>query len=283
MSDTPIADVSDTALWVAAFRALESERNDALFKDPLAAYLVGERGRDIARKMPYPKMLAWLMAVRTVAIDRLILTALADGVDTVVNIGAGLDTRPYRMDVPSSLQWIEIDFPHMIDLKNMKLVDERPRCQLRRIGLDVANREIATKTYAEVGAQAKRALVITEGVIIYLSNDDAAQLARDLRAVPSFHYWIQDYRKSTGALREPTKLKDKLRHAPFRFNHKDPLGLFAAQGWKAKVNILGLDEGDKIGRPFPIPFPFNFLTWMVPKERQQAMRESMGYVLLEAQ
>src|SRR5690606_19356298 len=100
MTGTPIADVSDTALWVAAFRALESERPAALFQDLLAATLSGERGRAIARAMPYPKILAWMMAVRTVAIDRLIFEAVDAGVDTVVNIGAGLDTRPYRLELP---------------------------------------------------------------------------------------------------------------------------------------------------------------------------------------
>jgi len=43
--DPTIGHVSDTALCVAVYRAEESERPDALFKDPLARRLAGERGR----------------------------------------------------------------------------------------------------------------------------------------------------------------------------------------------------------------------------------------------
>src|SRR5262249_23317383 len=47
-----IRNVSDTARWAAHYRALETERRDALFRDPLAARLAGERGRAIAKAMP---------------------------------------------------------------------------------------------------------------------------------------------------------------------------------------------------------------------------------------
>lgn len=50
-SDYEIKDVSDTALWVAYYRAKESERTDALFRDPLARKLIGERGQKIAENM----------------------------------------------------------------------------------------------------------------------------------------------------------------------------------------------------------------------------------------
>jgi len=48
-ADALIRDVSDTAIWVAQYRAEESGRPDAMFRDPLAKLLVGERGPQIAR------------------------------------------------------------------------------------------------------------------------------------------------------------------------------------------------------------------------------------------
>src|SRR5262252_5973616 len=108
-ASSSITHVADTALWVATYRALESQRPDALFRDPLSDMLAGERGRNIAASMPYPKFMAWALAIRTVAIDEMIVRALSLGVDTVLNLGAGLDTRPYRMNLPASLRWIEID------------------------------------------------------------------------------------------------------------------------------------------------------------------------------
>lgn len=279
MTHTLISDVSDTALWVAAFRALESERPDALYHDPLASVLVGDRGRAIARDMPYPKILAWLMAVRTVAIDRLIFDAIAAGIDTVVNIGAGLDTRPYRLDLPSDLTWIEVDVPHIIDMKNAKLSQKTPGCRLSRIKADFSDRSATVRLYGEIGAKTKKALVITEGVMPYLTNDQAGQLAKDLRGIESFRFWVQDY---TLARRPPKKLTKKLKNAPFRFHHPDPLGFFAEFGWEVRNVIKAMDEAERLGRPFPVAFPWNLLMRLIPKEKKDRAREAMGYVLFES-
>ena len=53
MTDSTIHNVSDTALWVAIFRARETEREDAIFSDPYARVLAGERGEEIAKAMPF--------------------------------------------------------------------------------------------------------------------------------------------------------------------------------------------------------------------------------------
>lgn len=283
MADTPISHVSDTALWVAAFRALESERSDALFCDPLAAVLAGESGKAIAQNMPYPKILAWMMGVRTVAIDRLVFEAIGAGVDTIVNIGAGLDTRPYRLDLAEDLHWIEIDFPNIVEMKNTKLSQEKPRCRLTRIGVDISNRNVAAHLYSEIGSKTNSALVITEGVIAYLSNEEAGWLAEDLRKVASFSLWIQDYRKTDQTMKHPQKLKKKLKNAPFRFTHANPLGFFSEFGWKVRNDIKALDEGDRLRRPFPISFPWNLLMNLIPKARRDELRNGMGYVLFEAE
>ncbi len=119
-----IENVSDTAFWVAHHRGLEGNRPDALFRDPLALRLAGERGRQIAQSMPHGPMTGWVMAIRTCIIDDYVSAAVADGADTVLNLGAGLDTRPYRMELPTSLTWIEVDYPAVIDFKE---ASSRPR------------------------------------------------------------------------------------------------------------------------------------------------------------
>src|SRR5436853_7717232 len=96
--DATLHHVSDTALWVAHYRAEESARPDALFQDPYAQRLAGERGRRIANAMGRTsKYTRWTLVIRTVVIDRFILEAVAAGADTVLNLGAGLDSRPYRL------------------------------------------------------------------------------------------------------------------------------------------------------------------------------------------
>src|SRR5882762_3066298 len=112
---------------------MESERPDALFRDRYARKLAGERGERILASMRRGRSWAWPMIVRTAVLDELIVR---DGVDTVLNLAAGLDTRPYRLQLPSSLRWIEVDFPDVIAYKQQQLKGERPVCRSeeRRVG-----------------------------------------------------------------------------------------------------------------------------------------------------
>ncbi len=101
-----IRNISDTARWVAYYRAQESARPDAIFRDPFAERLAGDRGRQIAQSMKFQSDNSWSMITRTYLIDRFLAAQLPQGVDMVVNLAAGLDSRPYRLQLPASLQWI---------------------------------------------------------------------------------------------------------------------------------------------------------------------------------
>ena len=136
VADEEIQHTSESALLTAGWRAMESSRSDALFHDPLAAGLAGERGLRIARTRPEG---AWVVAIRTVLIDAFVRSAISSGIDTVINLGAGLDTRPYRMDLPSSLHWIEVDHPILIEGKTAHLSSEVPACSIERVGLDLTD------------------------------------------------------------------------------------------------------------------------------------------------
>jgi O-methyltransferase involved in polyketide biosynthesis len=80
-------------------------------------------------------------------------------VSTILNLGAGLDTRPYRMELPESLRWIEVDHPHVIELKEASLSGETPRCRLERVKLDLADVDARRTLLDEVAAQSKKILV----------------------------------------------------------------------------------------------------------------------------
>src|ERR1700730_7388594 len=195
-----IRNISDTARWVAVYRAQETERPDALFRDPFARRLAGERGEQIARLSPLGGDNAWSMITRTYLIDQFIKAELERGADMVINLAAGLDSRPYRMQLPPTLRWIEVDLPEILDYKENILRDAKPVCSLERCRLDLSNLEARRALFAQLGSKAKNVLVITEGLIIYLSADDVATLAQDLAAPPTFRSWILDI-ASPGLLR----------------------------------------------------------------------------------
>jgi methyltransferase (TIGR00027 family) len=283
-TNSKVTHVADTALWVATYRALESQRPDALFHDPLADVLVGERGKKIAEALSFKEIIGWMMVVRTVAIDELIKRALGLGVDAVINLGAGLDTRPYRMALPASLRWIEIDFPHMIEYKGEKLEGQAPVCRLERIAADLSDLAVRRAIFQRIGAETKKVLVITEGVIPYLTQDDAAALSRDLVAVPSFQYWIMDYRQGGVKQGIPYKMRRDLRESPIKFDAIDSLGFFEQQGWKVFENRAAVDEAERIRRPFPLVFPWGYamkaMNVLMPK-RTLKYRKATGYVMYE--
>src|SRR5258708_3696404 len=107
---SPITHVSDTARWVALYRAMESERRDPLFRDPYARRLAGEQGEAILRGMKQGRRWAWPMIVRTAVMDELILRAITrDGVDTVLNLAAQRAFRWWLIDIasPLLLQWMQ--------------------------------------------------------------------------------------------------------------------------------------------------------------------------------
>jgi methyltransferase (TIGR00027 family) len=271
--------VSDTALWIATFRARETARPNAVFKDPLAARLAGERGERLVSAIPAAQELEFAMIVRTTAIDRLIESCLRDGVDMVVNLGAGLDTRPYRMELPAELIWIEVDFPHVIDFKNRELADEKPRCRLERIAADLADDRVRRGLFTALGSRAKKSLIITEGVIIYLSVEVAATLARELAATPSFRYWIQDFRQGFMNTHRDGAMAKVLKHAPFLFDISKPIPFFESCGWKLKDKIRIVDEAERIGKPLPFVFPWSYLLYVIPKTMKSLCNRTYGFAL----
>src|ERR1700730_188222 len=106
-----VSHVSDTALWVAMYRAMETDRPDAIFRDPYARRLAGAKGETILATMPQARRQAWAMIVRTKVFDEIITRLVGEcGVDSVLNLAAGLDTRPFRLSLPPGLRWTDADF-----------------------------------------------------------------------------------------------------------------------------------------------------------------------------
>ncbi|HEY8947199.1 MAG TPA: SAM-dependent methyltransferase [Polyangiaceae bacterium] len=269
-----IEHVSDTAFWVAVYRAKENERADALFHDRLAAQLVGERGRAIERQMPGRRLMYFVMVTRTCAIDRLISRALARGADAVLNLGAGLDTRPYRLALPKALRWVEVDFPAVIAHKNERLANEQPVCALERVALDLSDRTARKALLHRVAEQSKQVLVLTEGVIPYLEDEEVAHLADDIHAEPKLSLWIQDYYSARSRQYRP-RWRKKLAAAPFRFRAPDWFAFFAERGFEPLERVTIREEARRIRRR--PPFPLGLLFPLIPAD------ELVGYTLLARQ
>lgn len=286
MSDT-VDHVSDTAFWVAHYRAVETRRQDALFRDPLAEKLAGERGRRVAQHMGARRAMQWTLSVRTWIIDDLILKAIKGGVDLVLNLGAGLDTRPYRLELPADFQWVEADFVHMIDYKTKVLAGENPVCQLERIACDLSDDAERRKLLAEVNVRGRKILILTEGVIPYLSNAAVDSLAQDLDGQDHIAFWITDYSSPFfQTVTARSGIRKRLAHsAPFLFDPGPEIDswprFFAQRHWQiSELRFIG-EEGRKVGRDLPAGPVGRFFMQFAPEERLKPYRRMNGYALLE--
>jgi methyltransferase (TIGR00027 family) len=273
--------VSDTAIWVAHYRALESERPDALFQDKLAGVLAGTRGGDIARSLERTQRYTrWSVVVRTVVIDQLIQKLVSEGVDMVLNLGAGLDTRPYRLKLPETLQWVEVDHPEIIEHKEKLIGSQVPGVRLERVALDLADAGERRKLFARLGAQAKRVLVLTEGVVLYLSEEQVGALADDLHAQESMQFWIAEYfAPQLYKLFKGRKRSERFKNAPVQFFPLDWMGFFRSHGWTPQESRYLAEEGRKLGREIPHPLWVRAVLLITSKERAAQALRFVGYVV----
>ncbi len=234
MSSEPlIRNISDTALWVAMYRAWELDQKNPVFRDPYARRLAGKRGEEIMSTIKAARRHAWSYTARTYNVDSFVMQEVENGADMVIDLAAGLDTRAYRMKLPSSLQWIEIDLPDLLSYKRDILANEKPVCRLERIPLDLANPAARRGIFEELGRAAKRAIIISEGLIVYLTAEEVCALARDLAKPPSFQRWATDL-VSPGLLKMLQKqIGTPLGQAgaPLKFAPEDGPSFFTKCGW----------------------------------------------------
>jgi methyltransferase (TIGR00027 family) len=233
MSEPLIRDMSDTARWMAVYRARETQRADAVFRDPYAGALAGERGERIAAALPFGDESAWSFIARTYLFDRLVAKQVAQGCDLVLNLAAGLDTRPYRLDLPASLRWVEVDLPDILDYKETILGDATPVCVLERVRLDLSNADARRGLFGRIGRSAKQVLVLSEGLLIYLMPADVGELAQDLATPPGLQHWAVDICSPGLLAMLKERMADVLREAgaPYLFAPAEGPHFFTPYGW----------------------------------------------------
>lgn len=226
-----------TAHWIAAARARETARPDALFHDPFAAVLAGSRGEAVlaASESASGGENAFL-PIRTRFFDDLLIGG-ADRLDQVVLLGAGFDTRAIRLPLPPSLRWFEIDAAELLAEKEAALTalgatDHAPRVT---VAADLAG-DWPSALLAAGFAAGSRTAWIAEGLLFYLSPEAVGRLlagARSLSAAGSlFAADVSGSGLLAVPMMEPALRARAAAGLPPPFTTDEPRGLLTRAGWQ---------------------------------------------------
>lgn len=260
-SPGPVRSVSDTAYWVAHCRAVESERPDAVFRDPYARRLAGEHGERVVKSLRRGRSSLWSMVVRTALFDEMILGLVErESIGLVLNLAAGLDARPYRLPLPATLEWVEADLPEIIAYKQEKLGADKPICGLQRMAIDLRQSDARRELLTRLGERSERALVVTEGLLVYLSPEEVGTLARDIHSAPSFRVWLTDIAapKVLRIMNRSWGKQLQAAGAPFLFGPADGGEFFKPFGWREIGFRNFLEESRRLNRRMPMDWWIRF-------------------------
>jgi methyltransferase (TIGR00027 family) len=275
--------VCDTARWVALYRARESERPDALFHDPYARRMAGSKGEAMMRAMSCGPSIAWSMVVRTAVIDELIQRCITGGIRTIVNLGAGLDTRAFRMAFPDGIHWIDVDLPEMVDYRQECLKEMSPQCHHRTLQVDLADERARRNILEDVRDSGGPAMVVSEGVLAYLRPPQVSSLARELHGEPLVRWWLTDLitpmlMTTVGAF---WGMQMAAAGTPLQFTPARSDEFFAPLGWR-EIEFRSIwTESLRLNRAASGTEAWNCLSKLWPPWAQESMRRMSGIALFE--
>jgi methyltransferase (TIGR00027 family) len=277
----PVENISDTARWMAYVRALESARPDALFHDAFAQRLAGEAGEAIAREIGTVDLIAGSLAVRTAVMDELILeTVRQNQVDLVLNLAAGLDARPWRLPLPGGLRWIDVDLPDVLEFKAGVIGPERTRCEYESLPANVLESGARDRVFQRCSG-AGRVLVVTEGLLVYLSPAQVRVLARALLQQVSIRWWLTDLTGPRALEMLRREWGPRFPGARFQFGPADSADFFGRLGWR-EVSFRSMQEEDqRLNRATKAPLLSRLMLWLASDAFREEIRRLSVIALLE--
>ncbi|WP_158883741.1 class I SAM-dependent methyltransferase [Amycolatopsis anabasis] len=232
-------EVAKTARWTAAARARESRRGDRLFDDPLAELLAGPEGAELLTHFHPPHAAKEgnpFLPIRTRWFDEFLAGAVGPG-HQVVGLGAGLDTRSFRLDWPENTVLFELDQPDLLSYKESQLDSSGAarRCECHRVPVNLAGDWTAALTGAGFDP-ARPTVWFAEGLLFYLPEELAAAVVRQAAGLSAPGSRFAADLIGTGIFRFPYlrsflgKLEDA--GSPWRFGTDDPRGFVENCGWR---------------------------------------------------
>ena len=246
-------DVARTALMVAAFRAKESNRPNRLFDDPLSSVLAGENALREAANHHRDERLPYL-AIRTRFFDDWLEKTVGPALRQVVFLGAGMDTRAFRLRWPDVVQLWEIDCPELLALKQARLnaVQAKPRCIRTPVAADLSIADWPDHLMMHGFRKEALSVWLAEGLFMYLPSEAVAQVLRTVGSIAcagsqfGAEILSEDYLHHE---RNRARLEEAAaRGTRWVFGTNEPEELFSRAGWRVNAVVQPGEEGASFGR-----------------------------------
>jgi methyltransferase (TIGR00027 family) len=276
MTEIP-AGVGWTSLLTAYGRAQESREPDPLFVEPLAAAFVAAALRaPVPAGVRLPRLgparddgssrtwngLRYYFAQRTPFYDRQLLDAVRAGIRQVVVLGAGLDTRAFRLELPADVTFFEVDTEPVLGFKAQVLDDAGAVPTCRRVPLVADLQQDWTGALLAGGFDRTQPTYwMIEGLLMYLEHAEADRLLEAITGLAvAGSRTVGEYfnKPSTRADVEYDTLDAEeqaawdLLLAAFRDNQLgQPGDWLAKHGWRATEVTHVQEVGELSGRPVP--------------------------------
>lgn len=231
-----------SAPLMAAYRAVEAQRSDRLFDDPFASKLITTEAEKIALEDPEEEGRAFL-AVRTRFFDDFLISS-ATIAPQIVNLGAGMDTRAFRLNWTQGTKYYEIDYPEVLTYKNEILKDVLTTCDRYSIAVDLTGTNWVEILLQQGFDKNIPSVWLLEGLIYYLSEKEAHTLLETITKLSSTDSWI-----GLDLINHLCKDSnyDEFYQGYFRSGFDNPEELLATYGWEAEVLQPG-EEGANFNR-----------------------------------
>lgn len=257
MSDKSFSDLlGSTAFWTASVRALESRRPDCLFSDPWAAALAGGIGAAWIEQRSEASVLPIVLRTRYFD-DFLLRVATENGLRQIVLLGAGLDTRAYRLEWPQGAQFFELDQPSVLEHKKQILgqFGAKPNCRRYAIGADL--NEPWQDHLLQTGFDPHTPSIwLLEGFLFYLPNESITRLIDQVTQLSTTASWLGFDIINSIMLTHPLTRNwlemQAASGAPWIGTMDDPVGFLGERCWQANLSQAGANDANHGRWPYPV-------------------------------
>ncbi len=221
--------ISRTAYYTLAVRAADAATRRPLCGDTFAHHFMNDEAHRVWDEFKGFHAANVSNAARHRLIDdhlRRVLAADADA--TIVVIGAGFDTRAFRL---TGGRWFEFDEPEILTYKERRLPAATAPNALRRVAVDFSRDALADKLL--VIGEASKVHLVVEGVLMYLTREQKAGLARTLATRFAHHRLYCDLMRKTFFERYGRAIHERILGLGATFTDvvDQPAGLFLEAGY----------------------------------------------------